>query len=124
MRVVVVGCNGFIGKAILNVLNQLGIENIGISKEEFNLLDDSTSAKLSKVLKQGDQIVFTSSIAPATSADDVRKTIKMAETFCKSIEKHAIKQVLLISSDSVYGDRSGLLNENSPCNPNSFHGIF
>ena len=123
MRIVVIGCNGFIGKAISNELDRLGIESIGISKEDFNLLEDVTSTKLSKVLKQDDQIVFTSSIAPSKSAEDVRNSIKMAETFCKSIESINIKQVLIISSDSVYGDRTGLFNENSPCNPNSFHGV-
>jgi nucleoside-diphosphate-sugar epimerase len=123
MRIVVIGCNGFIGKAISNELNRLGIESIGISKEDFNLLEDATATKLSKVLKQDDQIVFTSSIAPSKSAEDVRNSIKMAETFCKSIESIKIKQVLIISSDSVYGDRTGLFNENSPCNPNSFHGV-
>ena len=84
MRIVVIGCNGFIGKAISNELDQLGIESIGISKEDFNLLEDATATKLSKVLKQDDQIVFTSSIAPSKSAEDVRNSIKMAETFCKS----------------------------------------
>jgi nucleoside-diphosphate-sugar epimerase len=123
MRIVVIGCNGFIGKAIANELDRLGIESIGISKEDFNLLEDATATKLSKVLKQDDQIVFTSSIAPSKSAEDVRNSIKMAETFCKSIESIKTKQVLIISSDSVYGDRSGLFNEKSPCNPNSFHGV-
>ena len=54
MRVVVVGCNGFIGKAVISELNSLGIENIGIAKEEFNLLEDTTSLKLKGVLREDD----------------------------------------------------------------------
>lgn len=123
MRVVVVGCNGFIGKAVKNELNSLGIENIGIAKEEFNLLEDTTSLKLKSVLRENDQIVFTSAIAPSKSAEDVRKSIKMADVFCKSISELNIKQVILISSDSVYGDKAGLFNELSACDPNSFHGL-
>ena len=123
MRIVVVGCNGFIGNALSTELRKLDIENIGISKEEFDLLDDSTSTRLSRFLKNGDQVIFTSAIAPSKSAEDVQKSIKMAETFCKSLENLSVKQVLLISSDSVYGDRTGLFNENSPCNPNTFHGL-
>lgn len=123
MRVVVVGCNGFIGKSIANELNYLGIENIGIAKEEFDLLEDATSLKLKSVLREDDQIIFTSAIAPAKSAEDVRKSIKMADVFCNSISELNIKQVILISSESVYGDKSGLFNELSDCSPNSFHGI-
>jgi hypothetical protein len=32
----------------------------------------------------------------------------MAETFCKSIKKVPVEEVILISSDSVCGDRSGV----------------
>ncbi len=123
MRVVVVGCNGFIGKSLINELNSIGIENIGIAKEEFNLLEDATSLKLKGVLRENDQIVFTSAIAPSKSGEDVRKSIKMAEVFCNSIVELNIKQVVLISSDSVYGDKGGLFNELSACDPNSFHGL-
>ena len=123
MRVVVVGCNGFIGRSVVRELNFLGIENVGIAKEDFNLLDDSTSSKLKSVLRKHDQIVFTSAIAPSKSAEDVRKSIRMADVFCNSVLELNIKQVILISSDSVYGDKSGLFDEYSTCDPNSFHGL-
>lgn len=121
--IVIVGSKGFIGSALSTELRTLGIENIGITKEEFDLLNDATAIRLSRVLKNEDQIIFTSAIAPSKSAADVQKSIKMADTFCKSLENLSVKHVLLISSDSVYGDRTGLFNENSPCNPNTFHGI-
>lgn len=123
MRVIVVGCNGFIGKALIKHLDTLKIARIGISKEEFNLLETSTSNKLNKVLRNGDQIVFTSAIAPAKSPADLQKTIKMSDVFCQSLGGIDTQQVVLISSDSVYGDKSGLINEYSPCDPNSFHGM-
>jgi UDP-glucose 4-epimerase len=123
MRVVVVGCNGFIGGAVAKELNNLGIETLGISKEDFNLLEETTSLKLNRILREDDQIVFTSAIAPSKSAKDVRKSIKMAEVFCNSISELNIKQVILISSDAVYGDKAGLFNELSSCDPNSFHGL-
>ena len=47
----------------------------------------------------------------------------MAETFCKSIKKVPVEEVILISSDSVCGDRSGVFTEESSCYPNSFHGL-
>jgi UDP-glucose 4-epimerase len=122
-RVVVVGSNGFIGKALVNELVRLGISYLGLPKEQFDLLDKATSDKLSMMLTAGDQVVFTSAIAPSKVADDVIKSMTMAETFCKSIEKLSVKQVILISSDSVYGDRSGVFTEESSCHPNSFHGL-
>jgi UDP-glucose 4-epimerase len=123
MRVVVVGCNGFIGSSVVKELNNLRIENIGIAKEDFNLLEETTSLKLNKILKEDDQIVFTSAIAPSKSAEDVIKSTKMAQVFCNSISELNIKQVILISSDSVYGDKAGFFNELSSCDPNSFHGL-
>ena len=122
-RVVVVGCNGFIGRALINELMRIGINCLGLPKEEFDLLDKATLDKLNKILNVTDQVVFTSAIAPSKVANDVIKSITMAETFCKSIEKVPVEQVILISSDSVYGDRSGVFTEESSCWPNSFHGL-
>ena len=122
-RVVVVGCNGFIGSALINQLMRIGINCLGLPKEEFDLLDAATSNKLNKILNAGDQVVFTSAIAPSKGANDVIKSITMAETFCRSMEKVPVEQVILISSDSVYGDRGGVFNEDSSCYPNSFHGL-
>jgi nucleoside-diphosphate-sugar epimerase len=122
-RVVVVGCNGFIGKALTAELSKLGINHVGLSKEEFNLLDERVSEKLKKIIQPTDHIVFTSAIAPSKSPADVQKSIKMVETFTSALADNPCKQVVLISSDAVYGDRSGMLDEKSPCNPNSFHGL-
>ena len=122
-RVVVVGCNGFIGSALISQLMRIGINCLGLPKEEFDLLDTATSDKLGKILNEGDQVVFTSAIAPSKGVNDVIKSITMAEIFCKSIEKVPVEQVILISSDSVYGDRSGEFTEESSCYPNSFHGL-
>lgn len=122
-RVIVVGCNGFIGSALINQLMQIGINCLGLRKEEFDLLVNTTSDKLSKLLSAGDQVVFLSAIAPSKGTTDVIKSITMAETFCKSVEKVPVKQVILISSDSVYGERSGVFTEESSCYPNSFHGL-
>jgi len=122
-RVVVVGCNGFIGKALITELTKLAIDNIGLSKEDFNLLDERVSEKLKEVIRPNDHIVFTSAIAPSKSAADVQKSIKMVETFASALVDTPCKQVVLISSDSVYGDRGGMFDENSPRNPNSFHGL-
>ena len=123
MKVVIVGCNGFIGNSIMKELNTLEIDHIGLSKEEYNLLEVSTATKLQSIINADDKIVFTSAIAPAKTAEDLQNSIKMAEVFCKSIKELNVNQILLISSDSVYGDRSGLINEFSPCNPNTFHGL-
>lgn len=63
-RVVVVGCNGFIGSVLIKQLMQIGINCLGLRKEEFDLLEKTTSDKLSKILSAEDQVVFLSAIAP------------------------------------------------------------
>ena len=123
MRVVVVGCNGFIGKSLVQALESRNINCLGISKEEFDLSSNSSVQKLSSILRTGDQIVFSSAITPSNSVTDVIKTMTMAENFCLAVGKIDPKQIILISSDSVYGNNSGVFTENSPCNPDSFHGL-
>lgn len=122
-RIVVVGCNGFIGKALTTKLTELGIVHVGLSKEEFNLLDDKVSEKLKQIIQPNDHIVFTSAITPSKSPGDVQKSIKMVETFAAALADKPCKQVVLISSDAVYGDRGGKFDENSLSSPNSFHGL-
>jgi nucleoside-diphosphate-sugar epimerase len=112
MRVVVVGCNGFIGKSLVQALESRNINCLGISKEDFDLSSNSSVQKLSSILRTGDQIVFSSAITPSNSVTDVIKTMTMAENFCLAVGKIDPKQIILISSDSVYGNNSGLFKEN------------
>jgi nucleoside-diphosphate-sugar epimerase len=122
-RIVVVGCKGFIGNAISKYLAGNGIDVLNISSEEFNLLDLNTIERLKKVLLEDDIVIFTSAIAPAKTIKDLQKTIKMAETFSKCLEKSPPKNLILISSDSVYGDKEGKFDEESSCDPTTYHGL-
>ena len=122
-RVVVIGAKGFIGTALSKHLEDLGSTVLQISREDVDLLNEESVKRLKQILTPFDKVVYISSIAPAKSVDDVQKNIKMAECFCKSIENLPLKQVVLISSDSVYGESEGNFSEDSPCNPNTYHGL-
>ena len=75
--VVVVGCNGFIGKSLTTKLTELGIDHIGLSKEEFNSLDEKASEKLKRVIQPRYHLVVTSAITLSKSPTDLQESIKM-----------------------------------------------
>ena len=122
-RLVVVGCNGFIGKNLCHALETSNINYIGISKENCDLIDGSSVSVLRKILRPNDTIVFNSAITPSKNSDDFNKTIQMAINFKEAISQTGNLHIILISSDSVYGDLNGLITEDTPCNPDSFHGL-
>jgi nucleoside-diphosphate-sugar epimerase len=122
-RIVVVGSKGFIGSSISKRLSGGEIDVLNISRKQFNLLNLNTIDFLAKILLKDDIVIFTSAIAPSKTIKDLQKTIRMAEIFSKCLEMVNLKNLILISSDSVYGDKSGKFNEDSSCDPDTYHGL-
>ena len=122
-RIVVVGSKGFIGNAISKRLAGNGIDVLNISRKQFNLFNLNTIERLTKILLKDDIVIFTSAVAPSKTIKDLQKTIRMAEIFSKCLEEVPPKNLILISSDSVYGDKDGKFDEESSCDPNTYHGL-
>lgn len=122
-RVVVVGSRGFIGKSLIQKLEELCLPYLAISRNDINLTDDCSHESLATLLENGDQIVFSSAVTPSRSADDVALSMKMVSNLQKAVLNVKDLRIILISSDSVYGDRPGSFSEESLCAPNSFHGL-
>lgn len=122
-RLVVVGGRGFIGSSLVSYLKQNHIPFLSIARNEFDLLNKNDCEAIRKILLPTDVIVFCSAITPARSSKDVIDSILMLQNFIDAISNLTIKGFVLISSDAVYGDFHGIINEESPYNPNTLHGL-
>ena len=123
-RVVVLGSQGFVGSHALRILKKTGIETLGLSRNEIDLLSAEATNQLLTYLKHGDVLVFAAAIAPCKNNAQLIDNLKMVTAVSGVFEKVSLSQVVYISSDAVYADELSLVTESSPVQPASLHGMM
>jgi nucleoside-diphosphate-sugar epimerase len=123
-RAVVLGAGGFVGGAIARRLAADGLPVKGIRRTDVDLLGSDAVARLEELLAPDDSVVFVSALAPARTATVLAQNVRMAEAVCAAVTATKISHFVYISSDAVYADGAGPLNERSCCAPSSLHGAM
>lgn len=125
-RVVVLGSNGFVGSSLARQLNKAGIAQIGFTSRDLDLTQPSCVDTLASVLQPTDAMVFISALSPSRGRDTktLMRNFAMAQHVTDALEKTPVDHVVYLSSDAVYDDNSALIRAETPCNPNSFHGVM
>lgn len=123
-RVVVLGASGFIAGAILRVLQTKGIPVLGLGRPGIDLLEPVAAGTLSSLLRSDDTLVFASAKAPCKDSGMLRENLVMAEAVCVALKARPVAHVIYISSDAVYKDSPGPLDEGSCAEPGSLHGVM
>ncbi len=123
-RVVVLGAQGFVGSHALRTLKKTGIETLGLSRNEIDLLSVGATDQLLAYLKPGDVLVFAAAIAPCKNNTQLIDNLKMAQAVAGVFEKISLSHVVYISSDAVYADDVSLATESSAMQPSSLHGMM
>lgn len=123
-RVVVLGSHGFVGSHIICQLKMDGINAIGLSRNEVDLLSSDASTVLLNHLQPEDVLIVVSAIAPCKNNAQLIDNLKMTQAVASAIEKVALSQVVYISSDAVYADDVSLATESSNLQPSSLHGMM
>lgn len=123
-RVVVLGSNGFVGSHTVKKLTKEGIEVLGLSRKEINLLDASATENLLKVLKPEDTLVVVSAIAPCKNNAQLLDNLKMMKVVGDVLEKITLSHLVYISSDAVYANNAVMVTESTPAAPDSLHGLM
>lgn len=123
-RVIVLGANGFIGKAICNSANYRGINVLALGRQELNLEEDNAGKKLAEMLKQDDALVFVAAKAPCKNLRMLLDNILIVRAVSEAIETKRISHVVYLSSDAVYSDSVNPLTESSCVSPESLHGVM
>ena len=123
-RLIVLGATGFVGGHVVGIARTLGWEVLGLSSKDLDLTSPTGVETLSKILRDGDTVVHAAAVVPARNSVDVSQNLLMTQSVVDAILGHEIAQLVVISSDAVYGSESGVVTEASTCSPDSMHGIM
>jgi len=124
--VVVLGSRGFVGSKLSKLLRDQGISVKEISAKDIDLTVRASSARLAEELKADDHLVFVSALTPDKGRDalTLMRNLEMAITVIEALSKQPVKHLTYIGSDAAYTDSASLVDEDTPCDPGSFHGIM
>lgn len=122
-RVVILGAKGFVGSTAYNRIRDI-LPVVTISREQIDLCNSNAAEQLAKVLQPDDALLITSAKAPCKNHTMLLENIQMMNSVCDALVKQPVQHVLYISSDAVYADSMGKLNESSPAAPTSLHGAM
>ena len=125
-RVVVIGCRGFVGSAIVAELEAHKILNLGVSAAELDLLSPDAAKALAAKLRPDDALVVVSALTPDRGKDiaTFMKNQRMMETVCAALSERPVAHVVNIGSDAVYPDDASLIDESTPTAPGGYHGMM
>lgn len=123
-RVVVLGAGGFIGGAIRSRLQAAGLATSALGRPGLDLLGPHAATELASALQVSDTLVFVSAKAPVKNPAMLLENLRMAEAVCAALHRQAVRHVIYISSDAVYKDSPGPLDESSCAEPGSLHGVM
>ncbi len=123
-RVVVMGANGFVGRASVERLARAGTTVVPLSRRDVDLLSPSGAAALRASLTPDTTLVVTSAIAPVKTTAMLLDNLRMMQAVIEAVKAAPVAHLIYISSDAVYADAPGLLTEASPAEPGSLHGVM
>lgn len=123
-RAVVIGAQGFVGKAAVRSLGIAGVPVLGLGRSDLDLLDPGAAAALIEQLQSDDVVVMVSARAPVKNVAMMTENITMMAAVCDAIAAVRPAHVIYISSDAVYADSDGPLTEASCAQPSSLHGAM
>jgi len=123
-RLVVLGASGFVGSHVVSLAREEGWEAIALASKDVELTSAQASEQLAALIVDGDTIVHAAAVAPSRNASDVVANLLMTDHLAKALAGKQIAQLVVVSSDAVYGSASGVVDEESPTAPDSLHGVM
>jgi nucleoside-diphosphate-sugar epimerase len=126
-KVLVIGCNGFIGKALSQALCASDFIVDAISSKDINLVDSKSTSLLAEKIKNCDHLVMLSCLTPdkGKGTDVFMKNILMAKHVCDAIlQQEKRPHIVYFSSDAVYNFDESLVHEETPPCPIDMYGVM
>ena len=123
-RVVIMGAGGFVGRAILNELQADGVNTIGLTRKEVDLLAENAVSKLVTQLMPTTTLIVTSALAPVKNTPMLLDNLRMMQAVIEAVKAKPVAHLIYISSDAVYADSCEPLTETSSAEPGSLHGVM
>ena len=123
-RLVILGASGFIGSNIEREARSRGWDTLPLSSAVLDLTLSGAAKQLRRRLRPADVIVHSSAVAPSKSVAEVTRNLVMTQAVSEALDGSAVSQLIVMSSDAVYADSSGVISELTPAAPDSFHGFM
>lgn len=125
-RVVILGANGFVGRALAAYLAARGIPALAIGRDRIDLTSDDAADRLAAELRKDDAVAFLSALTPdrGRGIPTFQANIKMAAAVCAALERITPAHVVYISSDAVYPFGAGQVSEESAAGPTDLYGAM
>jgi len=125
-RAVLLGVNGFIGRALAARLADEGIAVAAVGRGTVDLAADGAAETLAGLLRPGDAVIFLAAVTPDKGRGVVAflANVKMGAAVCAALERVPPDHVVYFSSDAVYPLRGGLVNEESCAEPTDLYGAM
>jgi UDP-glucose 4-epimerase len=123
-RVVIVGAGGFVGKAAANRLLAHGVQVVGVSHRDIDLLSGDAAKQLASMLRRSDTLVMIAAQAPTKNNVMLIDNLRMMAAVCTALGSVPVEHVIYVSSDAVYADADTPLSEASCAHPASLHGVM
>jgi nucleoside-diphosphate-sugar epimerase len=123
-RLVVLGATGFVGSHVVERATSADWEIVALSSRDVDLADPAGGAALTAIVLDGDTVVHAAAVVPTKSASDVSRNLLMTQALVDALAGITVAQLVVVSSDAVYGSESGVVDETSACAPDSLHGVM
>lgn len=125
-RVVLLGANGFIAKALIQELGVQSINTLPIGSREIDLSLPMAATALANKLRATDTVVMLSAITPdkGRGVDAFNKNLAMMQNVCAALEQVGARHLVYLSSDAVYNPKQSLVNESTLPSPTDLYGVM
>ncbi|NMM46717.1 SDR family oxidoreductase [Rhodospirillaceae bacterium KN72] len=125
-RVVILGANGFIGRALVERLHADGICTIGFGSADIDLTEPGSVNRLADILSPTDSVVVLSALTPdrGRDIDSFMKNLAIGRNVFKALHIQPVRHVVYMSSDAVYPFDEAPVDEASPISSEDYYGMM
>lgn len=125
-RVVVLGAGGVIGRWLSAHFDRTGQSYLALDRAALDLVSAEAGDNLLNHLRDGDALVFLSTVTPdrARGLGAVQANLAMTQAVLSAVRSGRLAHLVYLSSDAVYGRYDQLISEESPAEPGDLHGAM
>lgn len=125
-RVVILGANGFVARALAAKLATDQTPVLAISRQDIDLTAPAAGQALSGRLQSTDAVVMTAALTPDKGRDTatLMKNLRMAENVAQALAARSCRHFVYISSDAVYDWRHPLISESVAPSPTDLYSLM
>lgn len=124
-RVVVLGATGFLGRSLMDLFRQEGIEAVGYGSKDMDLRRIDALSALDDRVGSDTALIVASALTPEKGAtlEVLEANLAMSLNVARYLERHPVGLCVYVSSDAVYPMRYSPVTEETPVDPSSLYAL-